>query len=43
MNEEETIMLIEDEVPYIYHVISKKVGELGILYKPEGVNRYCFK
>jgi hypothetical protein len=41
--EDDRIMLIDDEIPNMHHVISKKTGELGIIYKPEGYDKYVFK
>ena len=41
--EDDKITILDDEMPNIYHVISTKVGELGIIYKPQTHDKYCFK
>jgi hypothetical protein len=41
--EDDTITILDDEIPNIFHVISKKVGELGIIFKPNEKNKFCFK
>lgn len=41
--EDDRITILDDELPDIFHVISRKVGELGVIYKPDTHNKFCFK
>lgn len=41
--ENDNITIIDDEIPNIYHVISKKIGELGIIFKPNEKSKFCFR
>jgi hypothetical protein len=41
--ETDSIVIFDDELPDVFHVISKKVGELGIIYRPDINNKFCFK
>jgi hypothetical protein len=43
LKEDDTITILNDEQKEIFHVISKKVGELGIIYKPNKNSKFCFK
>ena len=43
MLEQDSIIIIDDEQPNVFHVISKKAGELGIIFKPEKLNNFCFR
>lgn len=43
LKENDAITILDDEIPNVYHVISKKVGELGIIFKPNEISRFCFK
>lgn len=41
--EDDKITILDDELPNVFHVVSRKVGELGIIFKPETHNKFCFK
>jgi len=43
MYENDTLTTLEDEIPNTYHIISKKVGELGIVFKTGSKGKYVFK
>lgn len=41
--ENDSIQILEDELPNTYHVISRKIGELGIIFKPQDKTKFVFK
>jgi hypothetical protein len=41
--EDDTIAIFDDELPETFHVVTKKIGELGIIFKPNKLSKYCFK
>ena len=40
---DDSIIIIDDELPDVYHVVTKKIGELGIIFKPDKTGNYCFR
>lgn len=43
IQETDMIMYVEDEIPNTYHVLSKKVGELGLIYVPDTYELFVFR
>ncbi len=43
IKESDVISIIENETPNTYHVISKKIGELGIIYRLQDYDKFVFK
>lgn len=43
MKNDDYVTILDDEQENIFHVVSMKVGELGIIFKPRTQEKFCFK
>jgi len=41
--DDDDLYLLSDEIKSVFHVVSKKIGELGIIYLPLSEKKYMFR